>query len=271
MQDNVNGSNIIREAGLNIAPPQHRYEEKAWSKRSTQGVYGTNGVPLSPEHVATLQEGVIKCCGDEGARVELLADKKGGQKLQISVTDDNTFFKIIQGRVSVTLPGGKKWVLHPKRGELGPTTYDPMALVVDGINLPNHIRASDILGAVAASGADKDDVSVEEFNGPNGRAFLVETYDETVAARIWLGAANLPSGKKLVADLAYFWKSDVLKTQIPSLDQRSAFDVLVRDNGRLLAAIMQARNHFKRTSRGLPEYIVEEPEEKKPKRLTFNN
>jgi hypothetical protein len=105
MQTHVEGSDTIREAGINIRPAQHRFEEQVFWKKSTITVFGTNGASLSSEQVAILQQGAIECSGDDGAKVELLAagpgNKRGGQKLHITVTKDDTYHKIIEGRVSV--------------------------------------------------------------------------------------------------------------------------------------------------------------------------
>jgi hypothetical protein len=50
-QTHVEGSDIIRQAGINIRPAQHRFEEQVFWKKSTITVFGTNGVDLSSEQV----------------------------------------------------------------------------------------------------------------------------------------------------------------------------------------------------------------------------
>jgi hypothetical protein len=148
------------------------------------------------------------------------------------------------------LDRGKNWVLVPKRAELGPICDDPMALIIDGKNLPGYIGEADNIQALKMTGTASQKTTVELIVVDRRLFFLVQTYDAQFAARIWIGGLQMAYGKVVSVELTYLWKSDVLKSQIPGFPQDKAYDVVVKQNPRMLSNIKAARSALKGSGKG---------------------
>ncbi|GAQ92830.1 hypothetical protein KFL_011600010, partial [Klebsormidium nitens] len=255
------------------APPSSRRStasaQLSTSSRRTCFWYKTtmtiNGGTLTEANVTALQQLIRERTKDRGAQLILLTDRRGPPKLQLTISEADTYFKIDQEKISAVLDDGKTWVLKPPRAELGPIFNDPMALIIESKVFPGHIKSADVLRALLQAGAPPETTVDYVSVGRGRRFFLVQIFKPQLSAKFWVGGLEMGYGKVVPVELAYLWKSDVLRSLIPNLSQEKAYDAVVKQNPRLLSSIMAAKDALRAAAKGAQG--AEGPAEKKPRHM----